>query len=204
MCHWYYQILLFDHLSFVAVFSNPLALPLVFPNPFVPPLVFPKPFSLRIYYYDLFLHNLIPLNLSYILKDLIRYHMTPLLPKPPTRQCPPLSSLPPPSRPYLLYIRPVFKIARGSMGWACFAHLSDQPITRIAYGGHVCERIGTKWAIYRRPSIDASYQVSVHLASRCQRRRFFLIDQSKTRISYIGHVCEWIGTKWEIFIEDFQ
>ena len=26
---------------------------------------------------------------------------------------------------------------------------------------------------YREPSIDASYQVSVHLAKRCQRRRFF-------------------------------
>jgi hypothetical protein len=27
--------------------------------------------------------------------------------------------------------------------------------------------------IYREPSIDASYQVSVHLAKRCQRRIFF-------------------------------
>jgi hypothetical protein len=27
--------------------------------------------------------------------------------------------------------------------------------------------------LYRRPSIDASYQVSVHLAKRFQRRRFF-------------------------------
>jgi hypothetical protein len=27
--------------------------------------------------------------------------------------------------------------------------------------------------IYRGPSIDASYQVSVHLAKRFQRRRFF-------------------------------
>jgi hypothetical protein len=35
--------------------------------------------------------------------------------------------------------------------------------------------------LYRGPSIDASYQVSVHLAKRFQRRRFFEIDQSETR-----------------------
>jgi hypothetical protein len=38
-------------------------------------------------------------------------------------------------------------------------------------------------------SIDASYQVSVHLTKRFQRRRFFLIDQSETRIACGGHVC---------------
>jgi len=37
----------------------------------------------------------------------------------------------------------------------------DQPETRIAYGTH------------REPSIDAPYQVSVHLAKRFQRRFFF-------------------------------
>ena len=52
---------------------------------------------------------------------------------------------------------------------------------------------------YRGPSIGASYQVSVHLAKRFQRRRFFLIGQSETRIAYGGHVCWWIGTKWAIF-----
>jgi hypothetical protein len=31
---------------------------------------------------------------------------------------------------------------------------------------------------YRRPSIDASYQVSVHLAQWFQRRRFLKIGQS--------------------------
>jgi hypothetical protein len=42
----------------------------------------------------------------------------------------------------------------------------------------------------RGPLIDASYQVSVHLAKRFQRRRFFLeIDQSETRIACGGHVC---------------
>jgi hypothetical protein len=43
--------------------------------------------------------------------------------------------------------------------------------------------------IYRGPSIDASYQVSVHLAKRFQRRRFKKIGQSKTRIACGGHVC---------------
>jgi hypothetical protein len=32
--------------------------------------------------------------------------------------------------------------------------------------------------LYRGPSIDASYQVSVHLAKQFQRRRFLEIDQS--------------------------
>jgi hypothetical protein len=38
--------------------------------------------------------------------------------------------------------------------------------------------------LYREPSIDASYQVSVHLAMRFQRRRFLKIGQSETRIAY--------------------
>jgi hypothetical protein len=49
--------------------------------------------------------------------------------------------------------------------------------------------------LYREPSIDASYQVSVHLAKRFQRRRFLEINQSETRIVCGGHVCYWIGTK---------
>jgi hypothetical protein len=44
--------------------------------------------------------------------------------------------------------------------------------------------------LYRGPSIDASYQVSVHLAKRFQRRRF-----SETSIACGGHVCYWIETK---------
>jgi hypothetical protein len=55
---------------------------------------------------------------------------------------------------------------------------------------------------YRGPAIDASYQVSVHLAKQFQRRRFLKISQSETRIVYGGHVCEWIRTKLAIFIED--
>jgi hypothetical protein len=40
----------------------------------------------------------------------------------------------------------------------------------------------------RGPSIDASYQVSVHLTKRF-RRRFKKIGQSKTRIACGGHDC---------------
>jgi hypothetical protein len=43
--------------------------------------------------------------------------------------------------------------------------------------------------LYRKPSIDASYQVSVHLAKRFQRR-FLKIGQSETRIACGGHVCK--------------
>ena len=43
--------------------------------------------------------------------------------------------------------------------------------------------------LYRGPAIDASYQVSVHLAKRFQRRRFLEIDQSETRMACGGHVC---------------
>ena len=42
--------------------------------------------------------------------------------------------------------------------------------------------------LYRGHSIDASHQVSVHMAKRCQRRRFFYIVQSETRIACGGHV----------------
>ena len=42
----------------------------------------------------------------------------------------------------------------------------------------------------RGPSIDASYQVSVHLAKRFQRRRFLKIGQSETRIACGGHVWQ--------------
>ena len=49
---------------------------------------------------------------------------------------------------------------------------------------------------YRGPSIDASYQVSVHLAKLFQRRRFLEIDQSETKIACGSYICKWIGTKW--------
>ena len=40
--------------------------------------------------------------------------------------------------------------------------------------------------LYREPSIDASYQVSVHLAKQFQRRRFLEIDQLETRIPVVA------------------
>jgi hypothetical protein len=43
--------------------------------------------------------------------------------------------------------------------------------------------------LYRGPSIDAFYQVSVYLAQWFQRRRFLKIGQSETRIACGGHVC---------------
>ena len=49
--------------------------------------------------------------------------------------------------------------------------------------------------LYRGPPIDASYQVSVHMAKRFQRRRFLEIDQSETRIACGDHVCQRIGTE---------
>ena len=49
--------------------------------------------------------------------------------------------------------------------------------------------------LYKGPSIDASYQVSDHLAKRFQRRIFLEINQLETRIACGGHVCKCIGTK---------
>jgi hypothetical protein len=43
--------------------------------------------------------------------------------------------------------------------------------------------------LYRGPSIDASYHVSVHLAKWFQRRRCLKIGQSETRIACGGHIC---------------
>ena len=42
--------------------------------------------------------------------------------------------------------------------------------------------------LYRGPSIDASYQVSVQLVKQFQGRRFLEIDQSEKRIACGSHV----------------
>ena len=42
---------------------------------------------------------------------------------------------------------------------------------------------------YREPSIDATYQVSVHLAKRFQRTRCLELDQLEIRIAYGSHIC---------------
>ena len=54
--------------------------------------------------------------------------------------------------------------------------------------------------LHRGPPIDASYQVSVHLAKWFQKRRFLEINQPETRIAYGSHVCKQIGMKLAIFI----
>jgi hypothetical protein len=43
--------------------------------------------------------------------------------------------------------------------------------------------------LYREPSKDASYQVTVHMVKQFQRRRILKISQSETRIVCGGHVC---------------
>ena len=45
--------------------------------------------------------------------------------------------------------------------------------------------------LYKGPSIDAAYQVLIHLAQRFQIRRedYLEIDQPETRITYGGNVC---------------
>jgi hypothetical protein len=48
--------------------------------------------------------------------------------------------------------------------------------------------MGENVQLYRGPSIDASYQVSVNLAMRFQRRSFLEIDPSETRIACGDHV----------------
>jgi hypothetical protein len=42
---------------------------------------------------------------------------------------------------------------------------------------------------HRGPVIDASHQVSDHLAKQFQRRKILKISQSETRIACGGHVC---------------
>jgi hypothetical protein len=58
----------------------------------------------------------------------------------------------------------------------------DQPETRIACGGHVFLRNRVEMSNrYQGPSIDASYQVSLHLARRVQRRRFLKNRQIRNK-----------------------
>ena len=44
--------------------------------------------------------------------------------------------------------------------------------------------------LYRGLPIDVSYQISVHLAYRFQRRRILKIGKWETRVACGGHVCE--------------
>ena len=56
--------------------------------------------------------------------------------------------------------------------------------------------------IQAESSIGASHQSSVHLARQFQRRRLLEIGQSETRIVCGDNVCQRIGMKCAIFIED--
>jgi hypothetical protein len=61
-------------------------------------------------------------------------------------------------------------------------------------------KLGKMSNLYRGHDIDASYQFSVHLAKRFQRRRFKKIGQSETRIAYGGLpqailVSDWLFNK---------
>jgi adenine C2-methylase RlmN of 23S rRNA A2503 and tRNA A37 len=121
---------------------------------------------------------------------------------------------------------------RGSVGWACVAHLSfccEEILHRTFHIGasyqisiHVATRFQRRrffrnnqkqeflmyqnemCKIYRRSSIDASYQLSIHLTMWFQRRRLLKINQSETRIACDGHVCKRIMMKCTICIEDLQ
>ena len=56
--------------------------------------------------------------------------------------------------------------------------------------------------LHTEPSLGASHQILIHLSKQFQRRRVLEIDQPETRIAYDGHVCQQIGTKCAICIED--
>ena len=54
--------------------------------------------------------------------------------------------------------------------------------------------------IYREPFIDASYQVSVHLAKRFQRRRFFLeINNQKQELPVAAIFVNGSGQNEQLF-----
>jgi hypothetical protein len=57
--------------------------------------------------------------------------------------------------------------------------------------------------LYSGPSIDASYQVSIHLAKRFQRRRFKKIGQSETRKTAWPNESK-LGRKhpWKVLYKD--
>jgi hypothetical protein len=66
-------------------------------------------------------------------------------------------------------------------------HFVPIPLTNMAVTGACLVTDSDKWAIFIRGlSIDASYQISDHLAMRFQRR-CLEIDQSETRIACGGN-----------------
>jgi hypothetical protein len=61
--------------------------------------------------------------------------------------------------------------------------------TRIVCGDWLVTDQDEMSKLYRRPSIVASCQVSVHLAKQFEMRRFVKIGQLETRIVCGDHVC---------------
>ena len=61
--------------------------------------------------------------------------------------------------------------------------------TRIAFGGHVCQRIGTKLAIFIKDLPRTLPTKFRFIWPSSFRDDFLEINQSETRISYGGHVC---------------
>ena len=80
----------------------------------------------------------------------------------------------------------------------------DQSEIKIAYGGHVCQRIELKWTIFIE---DLPYMLPTKFrfiwTSGFRGEDFLEIDQSETKIACGGHVCYQIGPTLAIFIEDF-
>jgi hypothetical protein len=67
---------------------------------------------------------------------------------------------------------------------------NNQSETRIAFGGHVCQRIGTKLAIFIKdfPRMLPTKFLFIW-PSGFRGDDFLEINQSKTRIACGGHVC---------------
>ena len=66
----------------------------------------------------------------------------------------------------------------------------DQSETRMACGGHVYWRIGTKWAIFiddlSRMLPTASYQILIRLAKRLEEKIFYKTTNKKQELSVVA------------------
>jgi hypothetical protein len=94
----------------------------------------------------------------------------------------------------------LYRISKKSSPLKLLSHMNQNLEGSIYMYGRFCikfpqsrmkserHRLSQMSNLPRGHSIDASYQVSVHLAKQFLRRRFFLIGQSETRIACGGHV----------------
>jgi hypothetical protein len=80
----------------------------------------------------------------------------------------------------------------------------NQSESRIAFGRHVCQRIGTKLATFIKgfPRM-LSTKFRFIWQSDFRKEDFVEINQSETRIAFGRHVCQRIGTKLATFIKGF-